>query len=252
MWNSHRHLLFEGCVRDTVKGTPLIPSLAGIQFPLQYLTTSICYSIADVKSLWNWLLRNRRNLVCLGRDSVWVARGVFDLWLLCGYGQVWGYHGIVAAHCNAMQRTATHCNALQRPARQHAAAHCTTLHHTSTYCNTLQYTVIHWRRYDGILLKLSTQKVSLNQRIAQFDQANKFGLFLCVCVCERERERENVCVCVCLCVHIRVCIGVCTCINIHTCTCVYMYGGLSIHIYIYACIFMHVCIPMCLSMKGGL
>jgi len=29
MWNSHRHLLFEGCARDTVKGAPLIPSLAG-------------------------------------------------------------------------------------------------------------------------------------------------------------------------------------------------------------------------------
>ena len=39
-----------------------------------------------------------------------------------------------AAHCNALQHTATHCNT------QHAATHCNTLQHTATHCNTLQRT----------------------------------------------------------------------------------------------------------------
>jgi len=43
-----------------------------------------------------------------------------------------------AAHCNALQHTATHLNTLQR-----TASYCNILQHTATYCNTLQHTTTH-------------------------------------------------------------------------------------------------------------
>jgi len=118
-----------------------------------------------------------------------------------------------ATHCNTLQHTASHCNTLQHTALHswytltyvYTATQCNTLQHAATHCSTLQHTATHCNKLQHTATATHSWYTLTYVHTCNRDLMSYQVSNAHVYV----NIGSDVHVCVCACVFVRVCVYVC-------------------------------------------